>query len=91
MMPQSSVAEPINLGIVQLVIVESLPVLTQSAHSENEHNMAEQVIIQTVISSVEIFDGPKSKFESWTTSVENAAQITKHDVLCISFSGMIGP
>ena len=37
-MPQSSVAEPIELRNVQLVIVESLWVLTQSAHGMNEHN-----------------------------------------------------
>ena len=38
MIPQSSVAEPIKLGNVQLVSVESLWVLTWLAHSKNEHN-----------------------------------------------------
>ena len=33
-----SVAKPMKLGNVQLVIVESLRVPTQSACSENEHN-----------------------------------------------------
>ena len=37
-MPQSSVAEPIKLGNVQLVIVDSLWVLTQLPCSENEQN-----------------------------------------------------
>ena len=38
MMPQSSVVEPAKLENVQLVIFESLYVLTQLAHRENEHN-----------------------------------------------------
>ena len=38
-MPQSYIVEPIKLGNVQLVTVESLWVLTQSACGENEHNL----------------------------------------------------
>ena len=37
--------------------------------------MVEQPIIQVAISSVEMIDGTKSKFESWIASVENATQI----------------
>ena len=48
----------------------------------------QQPIIQAVISSVEMFDGTKSKFESWIASVENAAQISEQDILCIAFSKM---
>ena len=47
--------------------------------------MVEQPIIQAVISSIEAFDGTKSKFESWITSVENAAQISGQNFLCIAF------
>ena len=36
-------------------------------------------------------DGTKSMFESWTVSEENAAQMSKQDILCIAFSKMIGP
>ena len=51
--------------------------------------MVEQPIIQTVISSVETFNDTK-KFESWITSVENAAQISGQNILCIAFSKMVG-
>ena len=37
-----------------------------------------------------MFDGTKSKFESWIASVENAGQISKQDILHIVFSKMIG-
>ena len=47
--------------------------------------MAEQLIIQAAISSVEMFDRTKSMFKSCTTSVKNAAQISKQDILCIAF------
>ena len=52
--------------------------------------MVEQPIIHAAMSSVEMFDGTKSKFESWIASVENAAQISKQNILCIAFSKMIG-
>ena len=32
------------------------------------------------MSLVEMFDGTKSKFESWIACVENAAQISKQDI-----------
>ena len=51
----------------------------------------EQSIIQAAISSVETYDGTKSKSEAWTASVENAAQVSKQSILHISFSKMIGP
>ena len=35
--------------------------------------IADQAIIQVVISSVENFDGNQNTFETWITSVENAA------------------
>ena len=47
--------------------------------------MVKQPIIQAVISSVETFDGTKSKIESWIASVENEAQISGKDILCITF------
>ena len=52
--------------------------------------MAEQHIIQTAISSTEILDGTKNKFESWKASVENAAQISGKNILHMAFSKMIG-
>ena len=53
--------------------------------------MVEQPIIQAAISTVETFNGAKSKFEALVASVENAAQISKQAILCITFSEMIGP
>ena len=53
--------------------------------------MVEQPIIQAVVSSVEMFGSMKSKFESWIPSVENVAQISKQDILCIAFYKIIGP
>ena len=50
--------------------------------------MVEQTITQAVTASVEMFDATKSKFESWIASVENAARISKQDILHISFSKM---
>ena len=51
--------------------------------------IVEQPIIQAVISSVKMFDGTKSKFESWITSGENAAQILKQYILHKAFSMII--
>ena len=43
--------------------------------------MANQAIIQAVISSVETFDGDKNKFEARIISGEDAAQIFSQDIL----------
>ena len=47
--------------------------------------MIEQTIIQAALSSIETFDGTKSKFEAWTESIENTAQISGQDTLRIAF------
>ena len=52
--------------------------------------MSDQDIIQVAISSVETFDGNKTKFEAWITSAENTAQISGQDMLWIAFSKMMG-
>ena len=39
---------------------------------------------------MEMFDGTKSKFESWIASIENEAQISGQDILHIAFSKMVG-
>ena len=36
--------------------------------------MIEQIIIQTALISIEMFNGTKCKFEVWTQAIENAAQ-----------------
>ena len=51
--------------------------------------MVELSFIQAFISSVELFDGNKSKFESWIASMKNAGQISGQDILCINFSKMV--
>ena len=38
---------------------------------------------------MEMFDGTKSKFELWIAPVENAAQISKQDILHKAISKMI--
>ena len=43
-----------------------------------------------MISSMETFDGTKSKFESWIAPMENAAQISGQDIPHIAFSMMVG-
>ena len=53
--------------------------------------IVEQPIIQTAVSSVETFDGTKSKFQSLNESVENTAQKSKQDILWITSSKKIGP
>ena len=50
----------------------------------------EQPIIQVVIYSIETFDGTKSKFETWTATVVNAAQISGQNILGITFAKMVG-
>ena len=52
--------------------------------------MLEQPIIQAAVSSVETFNGTKSKFKSKIVSVENAAQISGQNILYITFSKMVG-
>ena len=52
--------------------------------------MIEQSNKQEALSSMETFDGTKNKFEAWTELVENAAQISHQDTLCIAFSKITG-
>ena len=52
--------------------------------------MIEQAIIQVALSSIETFDGTESKFKVWTESIENTAQISGQDMLCIALSKMTG-
>ena len=47
--------------------------------------MVEKPIIQAPVSLGEIFDVTKSKFESWTVSVENAAQFSGQNILHKAF------
>ena len=72
-----------------------------SKHTQNtrnivsDHNsllsiMIEQKIIQTALTSIETFDGTKSKFETWTEAIENAAQISDQNVICKAFPKLIG-
>ena len=48
--------------------------------------MIEQTIIQAALTSIEKFDGMKSKFEAQTEAVENAAQIFGKNVIYTAFS-----
>ena len=48
--------------------------------------MIEQTIIQAAIPSTETFNSTKSKYEAWMESIENAAQISGQNAVCISFS-----
>ena len=52
--------------------------------------MIEKPIIQAVLSLLKTPDGTKNKFEAWTDSAENAAQISGQKTLCIAFSKMTG-
>ena len=52
--------------------------------------MVEQPIIKAAISSVDTFHGTITKFELGIASVENAAQISWQDILCIAFSKIVG-
>ena len=52
--------------------------------------MIDQTIIQAALSSIEICDGTKSKFEAWTQSIENATQILGQSTTCIAFSKLSG-
>ena len=51
--------------------------------------MKEKTIVQVTLSSIECFDGIKSKFKAWTESIENAAQISGQHTLNITFSKMM--
>ena len=51
--------------------------------------MVKQPVIQTGISSVETFDGIKSKIESWITYVKNAVHILGQTFIHIAFSKMV--
>ena len=52
--------------------------------------MTEQKIIQTALTSIEMFDGMK-KIEVLMDTIENAAQILGQSTICIAFSKLIGP
>ena len=52
--------------------------------------MIEQTVTQATLSLIETFDGTKNKFETWTKSTENVAQISGQDKLHIVFSKMTG-
>ena len=52
--------------------------------------MIEQTIIQVALSSIETFDGTKSKFEAWTESIENAVQIFGQIPGHIAFAKLTG-
>ena len=54
--------------------------------------MIEQTtIIQAALTSIEeMVDGTKSRFEAWTKAIENAAQISGQNAICIAFSKLIG-
>ena len=52
--------------------------------------IVEQPIIQTAVSSVETFDDTKSKFETETASLKNAAPISGQNILHIAFLMMVG-
>ena len=52
--------------------------------------LIEQTIIQAVLTSIEKLDGTKSKFEAWMEAIENAAQISSQNTICIAFSKLIG-
>ena len=53
-------------------------------------NMIEQTIIQEALTSIDMFDGTKSKFEAWTESFENAAQISGQNAISIALSTLAG-
>ena len=43
-----------------------------------------------ILSLIEAFDGINSQFKAWTESIENTAQISGQDTLCIRFSKWMG-
>ena len=52
--------------------------------------MIAQTIIQAALSSIETLDGTKNKYEAWTESTENSAQISSQDTICLDFYKMMG-
>ena len=52
--------------------------------------MIEQPIIQSALLSKGMFDGTKSTFEAWMESIENVAQISGQNAICIAFSKLTG-
>ena len=52
--------------------------------------MIDWTIIQAALTSIETFDGAKSKFEAWTEAIENAVQILGQNAICIDFSKLTG-
>ena len=48
--------------------------------------MMEQTIIQAALTSIEMLDGAISKFKAWMEAIENAAQISGQNAICIAFS-----
>ena len=52
--------------------------------------MIKQNIIQAALLSIETFGGIKSKFEAWTESIENTAQISGQNAIYIAFSKLTG-
>ena len=52
--------------------------------------MVEQTIMQAALSSIGMFDGTKSKFETWMESIENAVQISGQNAICMAFSKFTG-
>ena len=53
--------------------------------------MIAQTIIQSALTSKETFDGTKVKFETCTEAIENTAQISGQNKICIAFSKLIIP
>ena len=51
--------------------------------------MVEQTIIWEARTSIEMFDGTKSKFKAWTEAIENVAQILGQNTIHTVFSKLI--
>ena len=51
--------------------------------------MTEQSIIQATLISIEMFNGMKSKFKAWMEDIENVAEISGQNAICIAFSKLI--
>ena len=52
--------------------------------------MIEQTLIQAALTLIKMFDGTKSKCEAWMEVIENAAQISGQNTICISFTKLTG-
>ena len=52
--------------------------------------MVEQTIIQAALTSIETFNGIKSKFKAWMEAIENVAQISGQNAMPIAFAKLIG-